>query len=398
MKYTEFTAEQERALVEFRDQWTQIGLATGASNLEAMTPVITSWYQRLGHAAPIFIRAQSPLQAQYMINVFDQLRDQLYARMRDQLHDQMYDQMYARMYARMRDQMSDQLRDQLRAQLYDQLRAQMYDQLHDQMSNQVRNQMSAQMSNQMQYRSTWFWGCLDSFWIAYYLFPLVHLDSKFYVADLVSRLNEWVTLAKNGFLWYPYEGICFISDRPIRVSFDSQNRLHSADGAAIEFADGWAVYCWHGVRVPEAVILRPETITVERIEAEVNAEVRRVMIDRMGMERYFAEAEMQLVDEQVFVQHTPFGDIAQKMALYRYKSRRGRDDDVYVLACKDATPEGDGTYKDYLLEIDPTQYDGDAGRVVKAAVASTWRRVLPDGTGGEPYLRDWRDYELALES
>ena len=47
-----------------------------------------------------------------------------------------------------------------------------------------------------------------------------------------------------------------------------QGRLHSATGKCIEYRDGWGFYAWHGVRVPEQVILAPETLTREDFLSE----------------------------------------------------------------------------------------------------------------------------------
>jgi hypothetical protein len=47
---------------------------------------------------------------------------------------------------------------------------------------------------------------------------------------------------------------------------------------------------WHGVRVPREIIESPETLTVERILGEQNTEVRRVMIEKVGLEKFFSDA------------------------------------------------------------------------------------------------------------
>ena len=53
---------------------------------------------------------------------------------------------------------------------------------------------------------------------------------------------------------------------------------------------------WHGVRVPEHVIMQPETITLDQIKAEKNAEVRRIMRERYGDGRYLAEIGAKVID------------------------------------------------------------------------------------------------------
>lgn len=54
---------------------------------------------------------------------------------------------------------------------------------------------------------------------------------------------------------------------------------------------------WKGVMVPEKVIFAPETMTAAEILAEPNAEVRRVMLDRFGLERLLAETKGTVRDE-----------------------------------------------------------------------------------------------------
>ena len=54
---------------------------------------------------------------------------------------------------------------------------------------------------------------------------------------------------------------------------------------------------WKGVLVPEKVIFAPETMTAAEILAEPNAEVRRVMLDRFGLERFLAGCNSTVRDE-----------------------------------------------------------------------------------------------------
>jgi hypothetical protein len=48
------------------------------------------------------------------------------------------------------------------------------------------------------------------------------------------------------------------------------------------YPDGWGFYAWHGVVVPEKVILAPETLTREDFLNEQNVAVRRVIQERIG--------------------------------------------------------------------------------------------------------------------
>jgi hypothetical protein len=54
---------------------------------------------------------------------------------------------------------------------------------------------------------------------------------------------------------------------------------------------------WQGVRIEERVVLCPETITVEEVLQEDNAERRRVLLDRFGTARFMKETKAELLDE-----------------------------------------------------------------------------------------------------
>lgn len=53
---------------------------------------------------------------------------------------------------------------------------------------------------------------------------------------------------------------------------------------------------WRGVPVDRRIALRPETITVAEILGEQNAELRRVLLERFGFERFMTEAGADIVD------------------------------------------------------------------------------------------------------
>ncbi|HAZ43203.1 MAG TPA: hypothetical protein DDW76_38530 [Cyanobacteria bacterium UBA11369] len=89
-----------------------------------------------------------------------------------------------------------------------------------------------------------------------------------------------------------YEKICFVCDRPRILSFDNQQRLHAEGAPAIQFADGFSVYAYHGVRLPEKYgKLHPDRWRSEWLLTEKNAELRRVLIQGIGYDRICQELE-----------------------------------------------------------------------------------------------------------
>jgi hypothetical protein len=124
--------------------------------------------------------------------------------------------------------------------------------------------------------------------------------------------------------------------RPRVLIRDAEGRLHSGSGKCLEYPDGWGFYAWHGVRVPEHVILAPETLTREDFLKEWNGEVRRVMQERMGS-RFVSELGGQAIDA------SPRGTLYE-VALPNDPERVAR----YVQV-QDAT-----TPRRYFLRVPPT--------------------------------------------
>jgi hypothetical protein len=99
------------------------------------------------------------------------------------------------------------------------------------------------------------------------------------------------------------------------------------------------LWYWHGVRVTRQIIEFPDSIKVEQIEAEENAEVRRVMIERFGAAKYLQEAGAK-------AEHTDdYGTL--------YRKPRAGDSDLVMVKVVNSTREPDGSYKDYYLRVPP---------------------------------------------
>jgi len=216
--------------------------------------------------------------------------------------------------------------------------------------------------------------------------------------DLWERGIAYEETIQSACWWYAHTDFVMVCERPSIISTElvdpdhnrgwESHRLHNDTGPAVGFGDGWGVYAIHGTRVPAHVVERPETITVAEIDAETNAEVRRVMIDRYGPARYVQDSGAEVVHE-LPADHSMIG-----LRTARVLRKEVPDDEPIVYVdLLNSTPEPDGTVKRYMLRVDPNAYSGEASRNAHAAAASTWR----DANGELTYKR-WQDYAPQAES
>lgn len=128
------------------------------------------------------------------------------------------------------------------------------------------------------------------------------------------------------------------------------DRLHSMAGPALSWRSGdysEDFYIYHGWVVPSNFILEPEKLTAQQAVKEKSAELRRIMIEIMGVEKFLAGGKSKVINKD------EFGTLLEV--------RLGNDNDDRwnveirrVLQVTNATPNPDGTYKDYFLFVPPT--------------------------------------------
>jgi hypothetical protein len=139
--------------------------------------------------------------------------------------------------------------------------------------------------------------------------------------------------------WWPYERVAVLSDRPTALHRDNIGRLHRGDGPALGYPDGFGMHAWHGMPIPDSVVDVLPHLTAERITAETNAELRRVMLEHFGYERYAREfgATRQHEDDTGVLWHVAMD----------------RDEDLAMVEVVNSTPEPDGTHRVYWLRVPP---------------------------------------------
>ena len=138
----------------------------------------------------------------------------------------------------------------------------------------------------------WFWGRHEAHWEAHYAFPHLHIRPM-HTEEQSRLLMLWLTLSECAGWWHPFENVVIACEPPEKQAIDTNGRLHCDDGPAMLCRDGWAVYAWHGVRLPEWIIEKPQDITVKKIDGEPNTEIRRIMVERYGTERFLKDGGAQ---------------------------------------------------------------------------------------------------------
>ncbi|MFJ1680391.1 DUF6745 domain-containing protein [Streptomyces sp. NPDC088251] len=162
-----------------------------------------------------------------------------------------------------------------------------------------------------------------------------------------DRLDGLAEVARHAGWWWPYERVVVISERPEALHRDEAGRLDRGDGPALAYRDGFALHAWRGMPVPAEFLAELNSLTPKRIREEENAELRRVMLEFYGYDRYLTESGAEPV-------HRDETGVLWRIAL-------DGDEDVTMVEVVNSTPEPDGTSRTYWLRVPPTTKTAKGG-------------------------------------
>lgn len=325
MAKLQITAEHREMINQARNEWLAVGISTDPADFDTAKAAIARLYERIDLKRPHFVTLSSPLGAEIYLNLLCSTRTDIDQKIK---HEQL------------RGQLHEQLGGQLREQLREQLRGQ-----------------------ELKFMDTWLWGQWDS-----YFWGWVETGRRLGVAyppELDATLDNHCAIARSIGWWYPFSDFCIITDRPDIISRDSQARMHSDSGPALHYRDGYALYAAHGVRVEPWIIEQPEKITDETISEEKNAEVRRMMIERYGPDKYLLDSGAEAIS------HDETGIL--------YRKELEDDEPIVMVRLLNSTPEPDGVLsRDEAIAI----FGAEARAAVHASADARFKqymlRVPPD--------------------
>ncbi len=133
----------------------------------------------------------------------------------------------------------------------------------------------------------------NALWQTVQVFHPALLDFCISVLKVPHDLQQWQalrSLVTECGLYLAFEKCCLVLDRPIRFAVDPEGRLHAEGEAAVQFADGYRLYFFRDVQIPETYgSLHPHQWQARWLLEEPNAELRRVLIQGIGYTRLCQE-------------------------------------------------------------------------------------------------------------
>jgi hypothetical protein len=323
----ELTPEQKAATSLYVEKWIKIGLSTDPTDLEGTKKWITKIYENAKLEPPKywfhFSDPYTSLKAIYMVELLSGFSDKnqdtkIYSDTDEYLDifNSLYEQ-YSNQYDLI------DWNDDVKARMLSMV------------SKGFESSNEAKRKTAMKgYFEQYLYGPHEAGWLSFYDF--FHKECNL---ECVEPIAPYFELAKTCGWWSAYSEVAFIQDRPRSIVMNDNGKLHNLSGPAIEYPSGLKIYAIDNYLVPEYVVMDPNLITVEMIDKETNAELRRIYLQQYGFERYFENADCKLVDsDEVFVEQ---GN-ERKMPRMLVTTKHG---DCYLIGT-----DG-GTHRKYFMNV-----------------------------------------------
>jgi len=341
-KIESLTKQQEEQLSIYRDKWLSIGLSTDPANRLKAEKGIEKAYAIVGLNKPKVVWCLSPLSSgltRYCVieilkvgnsvrdyvrdsvgasvrdyvrasvgaSVGASVRDSVWDSVRDYVGDSVGDYVRASVGASVWDSVGDSVRDyvmdsvgdyvrasvgasvwasvgaSVRASVWDSVR----DYVMDSVGSSVKDSVRASVMDSV-------YGQHEAHWLGFY----DYFNNVLRLEVQTEKLAGLWIVAQNAGWFIPHKNICWISERH-NVCKLSNGVIHCSDGPAVAYPDGFSIYALNGVRVPKAIVETPaESLDAKIILKEKNAEIRREIVRKIGVEKVCKDLNAKLINKQ----------------------------------------------------------------------------------------------------
>jgi hypothetical protein len=112
-----------------------------------------------------------------------------------------------------------------------------------------------------------------------------------------ANYKFWEEAAIHGTFRVMHQKFCIVSDFPELLKIDEQSRAHGQDGPSHRWRDGWSLYHWHGVAVPEHWIMNKNSLSAKEAITWENIEQRRAACEILGWAKVLRELDAKVINE-----------------------------------------------------------------------------------------------------
>jgi hypothetical protein len=136
----------------------------------------------------------------------------------------------------------------------------------------------------------WYWGVA----FANFFFDICKLKLS---KDIMERAVAYRKVCESVNYVWPNRDFVMVCARPKAIRRNAEGRLHSTEGLAIEYPDGWGLYMIHGVKFTEEQFEKAKKATLKELISWEDIDQRAALLRDKPLEEMLKEAKAVLMDK-----------------------------------------------------------------------------------------------------
>jgi hypothetical protein len=268
---TKLSKEQEAKMPLYVEKWTKIGLSTEPTNKERATKNVSEYYKIVGLNPPQkVVFGSSPFVSATVVNLFT--------------NQQFVEDLGKKQTKKPKGKLN--LDEKIVASILN-----MVKEISEKDTNTCLNAILKNLKPSSNWTNSLVGGNLWAGWQAFY----DYFDSELNIPGC-EKIRPTLALSQDVGYIFPFEKVCILTCKPKTLKLKN-GRMHSDEGPALEYEDGFKIFTLNGVTMPEEIMGRPkEQVSASEILELKNAEQRMQGMKYLGLGKFFKELNSKVLD------------------------------------------------------------------------------------------------------
>lgn len=283
------TKSQEKDMIVVRDRWINQLNSCPKINKKEAKKWITWLYKLSGLKAPKIEFLDSPLACQYAANKF---RNNVGSSVENSVGSSVRNNVWNSV----RNNVGNNVENSVGSSVVNNVVNSVRNSVGSSVCYSVGNSVGS--SEKLKYFSFCNYGDISDYgWVSFCDF---FKDKVKFNKETLKNLNNFIFLLKSGiFTMIQLEKYCFVSCMPEYIKRDDRQRLHSNEGSAIRFADGFEMFCLYGIEFKKEVFekVTGENVSLKDILSLDDIDQRTAALKNYGIDKIIKSENCQLLDE-----------------------------------------------------------------------------------------------------
>jgi len=287
------TTEQKKLLEVYAKRYIDIGLNTDRFDEDFATPIIHEFQEKVLEIpkTPVLV-FDNPIECMMAIVLFEddlakvetKVDDKVRSKVRSKVWSKVGDNVRSKVWSKVDDKVRSKVWSKVRSKVGDNVRSKVWSKVEDKVETKVDDKVRSKVWSKVG-RENGIYPYQDgSFFVNVFAF-YDYMEDVLGIDLSEYNYKAWRDTMYLGLI-YPLDDICIVCQKPQKIRFNEDGKLHGDGVAAIEYAGDYNVYALNDIIVPEQLAMMPAgNLDIKLFLKEKNTDIKAEFLRKYGIER-----------------------------------------------------------------------------------------------------------------